>query len=86
MPRAADLSDLDKGLALVGDKPGLERAIELRQRLAQRFRQGIRVLHTLRAETIDSDPVRTELAELVKALDAEAEASVAARQEMTSLF
>ncbi|MDH3457524.1 MAG: hypothetical protein OER90_11865 [Gemmatimonadota bacterium] len=83
---AVDLSDLDKGLALVGDDPGLERAIELRDRLAQRFRQGIGVLHKLRAETVDADPVRAELAELVEALDAEAEAFAAARQEMSSLL
>jgi hypothetical protein len=83
---AVDLSDLDRGLALLGDEPGLERAIELRRRLVQRFRQGIHVLHSLRAETVDSDPVRAELAQLVEALDAEAEAFAAARQEVTSLL
>ena len=64
----------------------LERAKELRDRLAQRLRQGIHVLHRLRAETVDSDPVRAELAELVDALDAEAEAFAAAREEMSSLL
>ena len=83
---AVDLSDLDRGLALVGNEPGLERAKELRDRLAQRLRQGIHVLHRLRAETVDSDPVRAELAELVDALDAEAEAFAAAREEMSSLL
>ena len=83
---AVDLPDLDNGLALVGDDPGLGRAIELRDRLARRFRQGIGVLHKIRAETVAADPVRAELAELVEALDSEAEAFAAARQEMSSLL
>lgn len=83
---AGDLADLDEGLTVLEAQPGLERVQRLRDGLAARFRQGIRVLHRLRAETVDADPAQAELAELVVALDGEARAYEAARREVASLL
>jgi hypothetical protein len=83
---AIDLSDLDHGLAAVLDETAINRVTSLHDGLASRFRQGVSVLYRLRAETVDADPAREELAELLEALDADATAYAAARAEVDSLL
>jgi hypothetical protein len=83
---AIDLSDLERSLTVLGSDPGVERVTVLRDGLADRFRQGISVLYRLRAEAVDADPAAVELAELLEALDTEADAYAEARQEVTALL
>jgi hypothetical protein len=83
---ALDLADLQEGLAALESEPGMERVQALHDGLIARFRQGIRVLHQLHAETVDADPARAELAELVEALDTEAETYASAKHEVRSLL
>lgn len=79
---AIDLSDLDHGLTGVLDAGAIDRVTALHDALASRFRLGVSVLYRLRAETVDADPAREELAELLEALDADADAYAAARAEV----
>ena len=82
---AEDLSDLEHGLMAVGAGPGAERLTGLRDRLVAKFRDGIAVLHRLRAETIADDPAHQELARLVTALGEDATALADARREIAAL-
>ncbi len=83
---AIGLADIQEGLAVLGGATGTERMHTLRDGLIARLRQGIGVLHRLHAETLDADPARVELAELLEALDAEAESYASANEEIRSLL
>lgn len=83
---AEDLADLEHGLAAVGTGPGADRLTSLRDGLLTRFRDGIAVLHRLHAEALADDPAHRELSRLVAALDGDATALAAARQELADLL
>jgi len=83
---AVDLADLEVGLDTLVDGSGAKRLAGLRDGLLARFRDGIHVLHRLRAEAVADDPATQELARLIAALDQEAAAYAAARREVETLL
>ena len=82
---ALDLSDLETALAALAGEAGTERAQRLRDRMLARFRQGIHVLHRLRAETVETHAAREEFAELLVVLDEETRVYVEALSEVKQL-
>ncbi|MDH4042955.1 MAG: hypothetical protein OEY20_00335 [Gemmatimonadota bacterium] len=83
---AQDLDDIERGLDAVGDTAQTDRAGALRDGLLARFRDGIAVLHQLRAESVDDEPAHDALNRLVVALDEDAEAYAVARTELALLL
>ncbi len=83
---AVDLSELDAGLAVLGDEPGTERSAQLRTQLVERLHRGVHVLYRLHTETVDADPVRAQLTDLLEALETEAEAYGEVRHELEAML
>jgi hypothetical protein len=82
---ARDLSDLDVALDAGGPRPGGARMVALREGLLARLRDGVHVLHRLRAEAVADDPAVAELARLIAALDQDATAYSEARKEVETV-
>ncbi len=83
---AADLAELDIGLAVLGDEPGTERSAQMRTKLVERLHRGVHVLYRLHTETVDADPVRAQLTDLLEVLETEAEAHGEVRREMEAVL
>ncbi len=81
-----DLSELDAGLAVLGDEPGTERSAQMRTKLAARLSHCVHVLYRLHAETVDADPARAQLTDLLEALEMEAEAYGEVRRELEAML
>jgi hypothetical protein len=82
---AVGLADLEAGLDAPGEIPGARRLTELRDGLLARFRDGVHVLHRLRAESVADDPAVAELGRLIAQLDQDTAACSDARREVEAI-
>lgn len=94
---ALDLADLEQSLELLETSrqletadvrwvDGLVRTERLRDALVQRFLNGVTVLHRLRARSVEIDPTRQLLDELIDGIGADVEAHAAAVEEIEELL
>ena len=81
---AEDLSDLEIGLLHSAGRNAADKSERLYHALTDRLQNATAVLRRLRAETIELDPTRVMLAELIEELELDADAYVEAKRELAA--